>query len=487
MLFLAIRKNYKGIQMFRNTTIRFCLLMIICIIYTDTSLAQNSLKNNLFKDYQEMIEDAKQKNAEVLSPDFFRKAVEKYDEANRDYDKNKNGGLKDIRRKLDESKQFSERAMAIVELANLYLKTSIEAREAALAANAPLYALSLWNDAEKKMRNAGLDLEDDDINDARETGTDAAELYRKAELIAIKNGILGEAREEINLAEKADASDYSYRSLMDAKNFLIEVEQLIESNPYDRTDALDKAKKAAYQGRHAKYLANTIKKLSKKDENWETLILKFEDILKSIAQPLDANAEFDEGFDKSVKDIVSKLNELKASEAQLRENKEKMQNELNTIKEIDAGKTAQLEKQKILDQKIENIRSLFTIQEAKIVYESNNLIIRLYGLNFPSGQSIIQPEYFSLLTKVQKAILEFPDKYLLIEGHTDALGSPSTNKFLSEKRAAAVKEYLMANMDLKDQQITHYGLGDQRPIASNKTVDGRAKNRRIDIVISLQK
>ncbi|MEJ2052961.1 MAG: OmpA family protein [Calditrichaceae bacterium] len=91
------------------------------------------------------------------------------------------------------------------------------------------------------------------------------------------------------------------------------------------------------------------------------------------------------------------------------------------------------------------------------------------------------------MTKVQKAIKLFPDKYILIEGHTDALGSPETNKFLSEKRAEAVKEYLLANMDLKDQQITHYGLGDQRPIASNKTVDGRAKNRRIDIVISLQK
>ena len=139
-----------------------------------------------------------------------------------------------------------------------------------------------------------------------------------------------------------------------------------------------------------------------------------------------------------------------------------------------------------MDEKIARIRSLFSSQEAKIVYESNNLIIRLYGLNFPSGQAIIQPEYFSLLTKVQKAIQEFPDKYILIEGHTDALGSPETNRILSEKRAAAVQEYLMANMDLKDQQITHYGLGDQRPIASNKTVDGRAMNRRIDIVISLQ-
>ena len=471
--------------MSKCTTI-FVSITALCISCSSNLFAQNSLKSNLFNDYQAIIENAREKNAEVLSPENFKKAVEKFDEADRDYDKNKNGGLKEIRQKLDESKKFAEKALSIVELANLYLKTSIEARGAAISANAALYALDLWNQAEDKMRDAGKDLEDDDINDARDTGTKATELYRKAELIAIKNGILGEAREQINLAEKAEAKDYAYHSLMDAKNLLLEAEQILDSNPYDRKDALDKAQKATYQGRHAKYLANTIKKLSKKNENWETLIIKFEDILRNIAEPLGANSEFDEGFDKSVKDIIAKVNELKTSESQLKEENEKLENELNAVKEIDADKTAQLEKQKILDEKIARIRSLFSSQEAKIVYESNNLIIRLYGLNFPSGQAIIQPEYFSLLTKVQKAIQEFPDKYILIEGHTDALGSPETNRILSEKRAAAVQEYLMANMDLKDQQITHYGLGDQRPIASNKTVDGRAMNRRIDIVISLQ-
>lgn len=472
--------------MSNKCTILFIFIIAICYVSTNSLIAQTSLKNNLFKDYMDIIENAKQKNAAILSPEFFKKAQEKFDEANRDYDKNKNGGLKDIRRKLDESKQFAEKALAVVELANLYLKTSIEAREAAIAANASLYALSLWNEAEEVMQDAGLELEDDDINNAREKGNKATDLYRKAELIAIKNGILGEAREEIKLAEKADANEYAYHTIMDAKNQLLEAEQLIESNPYNRADALQKSKHAAYQGRHAKYLANTIKKLSKKDENWETLILKIEDILTSIAEPINANAEFDEGFDKSVKDIIAKINELKASEKQLKEENEELQAELNKIKEIDADKTAQLEKQKILDQKIEKIKSFFTPQEAKIVYESDNLIIHLYGLNFPSGQAIIQPEYFSLLSKVQKAIMEFPDKYILIEGHTDAIGSPETNKILSEKRAEAVKEYLLANMNLDEKQITHYGLGDQKPIASNKTVDGRAKNRRIDIVISLQ-
>ncbi|MEJ2052960.1 MAG: hypothetical protein P8X42_03485 [Calditrichaceae bacterium] len=349
------------------SVIRTSILSIVfSFLFTNLVTAQSNLKNNLFDDYRQLIEKAREKNAEILSPENFEKAVEKFDEADQNYDQNKSGGLKEIRKKLDESKQFAEKALSVVELANLYLKTSIDARQAALAANAPLHALSLWKDAEDKMRSAGLDLEDDEINDARENGDKASALYREAELKAIKNGILGEAREEIKLAENADADEYSYQTLMDAKNSLHEAEQLIESDPYDRADALAKAQQAAYQGRHAKYLANTIKKLSKKDENWESLILKFEDLLIDIAQPLNATVEFDEGFDKPVREIQSKISELMASEANLREERDELQNELSTVKELDADKTAQLEKQKILNEKIEQIKSMFTTDHSSL-------------------------------------------------------------------------------------------------------------------------
>ena len=106
-------------------------------------------------------------------------------------------------------------------------------------------------------------------------------------------------------------------------------------------------------------------------------------------------------------------------------------------------------------------------------------------MQFPSGKAIIQPEYFSLLTKVQRAIREFPDNYLLIEGHTDATGNSYKNKTLSEQRARAITEYLIANLELRPEQIEYYGMGEQKPIASNKTKEGRLRNRRIDIILSL--
>jgi len=472
----------------QNYLIRFSVFCVVSIlIVTNVSIAQNSLKSKLFDDYSKILDDLRTKNGEILSPEFSKKALEKYSEADREYDNNSSGGLKEIREKLDESRRYAERAIQVVELANLYLKNPIEARDAALAANASLYSPQLWEEAEGEMQDAGMDLEDDDIDDAREKGTKALKLYKEAELLAIKNGILGDARREIKRAEDVDAKKYSYHSLMDAKNLLLEAEQLIETNPYDKATALDKAKQATYQGRHATYLARTIKELSKDNRNWESLILKFEDILANLGAPLDYKPEFDEGFEQSRKTLLTEIVSLVDKKSQLSEANIQLEAELNAIKEVDASKTAELEKQRILDEKISNVRNLFNAQEAKVIYEGNNLIVRLYGLNFPSGQAIIQPEYFSLLTKIQKSIKEFAENYILIEGHTDAIGSPETNKYLSEKRAAAVKEYLLANMEeLKPQQITHYGLGDQRPIASNKTVDGRAKNRRIDVIISLQ-
>jgi outer membrane protein OmpA-like peptidoglycan-associated protein len=157
------------------------------------------------------------------------------------------------------------------------------------------------------------------------------------------------------------------------------------------------------------------------------------------------------------------------------------------LKEKEMGISRELQKKKELEEKIARIKSLFGPDEAEVRVQGDNLLIRLSGLKFQPGKAIIQPEYFSLLTKVQRALREFPKSYVVVQGHTDATGNAYKNKLLSEKRALAVKEYLNANIDLDPNQIQVIGMGDQMPIASNKTAEGRAKNRRIDILIALPK
>ena len=104
-----------------------------------------------------------------------------------------------------------------------------------------------------------------------------------------------------------------------------------------------------------------------------------------------------------------------------------------------------------------------------LLIEGNNLVIRIHGLNFPSGKATIQPEYFSLLTKLQEALRVFPEKHIVLEGHTDSRGNATKNKALSEERAIAVREYVIANMGKSREQITAIGYGSAKPVASNQT------------------
>ena len=94
------------------------------------------------------------------------------------------------------------------------------------------------------------------------------------------------------------------------------------------------------------------------------------------------------------------------------------------------------------------------------------------------------PENYTLLTKVQQAIRSFGEPDVIIGGHTDSTGSEQLNEHLSQQRAEAVREYMVANEILPFEKIIAVGYGSQRPIASNATESGRALNRRIDITIT---
>ena len=125
----------------------------------------------------------------------------------------------------------------------------------------------------------------------------------------------------------------------------------------------------------------------------------------------------------------------------------------------------------------------FTAEEARVFREGNSVIVRLVGLSFDSGTSQIKPDNFPLLAKVEKAIDVFPKSELIIEGHTDSHGGDDLNQKLSQERAEAVRQYMINAMRIPSYRLIATGYGETRPVASNETAAGRARNRRIDIVI----
>jgi outer membrane protein OmpA-like peptidoglycan-associated protein len=104
------------------------------------------------------------------------------------------------------------------------------------------------------------------------------------------------------------------------------------------------------------------------------------------------------------------------------------------------------------------------------------------GILFATGKADIQPESRPVLKEIAGTMKQHADLKILIEGHTDNVGTAAGNLTLSDARAAAVKAALVADFGIDDGRITTRGLGDTRPAVPNTTVAGRAQNRRVELV-----
>lgn len=139
--------------------------------------------------------------------------------------------------------------------------------------------------------------------------------------------------------------------------------------------------------------------------------------------------------------------------------------------------------QEALNQKIASIRQQFSPDEADVFRDSGKLIVRLKSMQFNTARSEVKPSSYATLQKVKELIEALPADNVIVEGNTDSTGSAATNQKLSEQRADAVKQYLLSENAVSSSQIQAIGNGFEKPLASNKTAEGRAQNRRVDVVI----
>jgi outer membrane protein OmpA-like peptidoglycan-associated protein len=104
------------------------------------------------------------------------------------------------------------------------------------------------------------------------------------------------------------------------------------------------------------------------------------------------------------------------------------------------------------------------------------------GIYFASGSDKIQPESTPTLVEIAQMLKDHPDLDLLIEGHTDNVGTPASNLALSDRRAAAVRLVLVDTYKIDGNRLTTQGFGDTVPAAPNTTPEGRQQNRRVELV-----
>jgi outer membrane protein OmpA-like peptidoglycan-associated protein len=126
------------------------------------------------------------------------------------------------------------------------------------------------------------------------------------------------------------------------------------------------------------------------------------------------------------------------------------------------------------------------VDDLKAQETERGLVVTLGDLLFDSGEAKLKAGGVRAIDKLALFLKEYPERNILIEGYTDSTGAEEFNQQLSEKRANAVRDALLADaIDLS--RMRAIGYGEQFPVASNATAHGRQQNRRVEVIISDQK
>ncbi len=108
--------------------------------------------------------------------------------------------------------------------------------------------------------------------------------------------------------------------------------------------------------------------------------------------------------------------------------------------------------------------------------------VRTHGILFAVNRATIRPESTPTLEEIGTMLTKHPDLRLRIEGHTDSTGEDDANLALSERRAAAVRDYLVETYGIDRSRLEMQGFGEAQPIDDNETPEGRQNNRRVELV-----
>lgn len=139
---------------------------------------------------------------------------------------------------------------------------------------------------------------------------------------------------------------------------------------------------------------------------------------------------------------------------------------------------AEKEKQELRARLLQQLNTILSTRDT-----ARGLIANMSDVLFKTGSFELLPGARERLAKVSGIVLAYPSLHLQIEGHTDSVGTDEYNQVLSEKRAGAVRDYLV-QQGITADSIEARGLGKTQPIASNESPEGRQQNRRVELVLS---
>lgn len=474
--------------------VRFVLVATL-LLGLGSAYAQDELRKTFFKEADAAKAAADTANAQLLAPRSYARGMDEYKDAEFALERGRN--IETVRSNAADAARHFKTATTAAELASTALAQVMKSRQDAANARAPELSPEIWMEAQRKFADAIRLLERGDLKGSKRRDIEATSLYRDAELVAIKAQYLTETRDLLAQADRARVGRYAPITLGRAKQLLADAERELNENRYDTDLPRSLARQANYEAKHAIYLSEVVRQVRDRDLTAEQLVLQWEKPMRDVSGAADIVPDMEDGPSRLAAELVAYIeNANNRNQALGQENSEnemrlaEMADEMAALDERLGGATAEraalvqrLEAQARVKEQFERVEKMFSAAEARVFREGNNIILRLNGLTFDSGQSQIKPNSFDLLAKVEKAIDVFPRSELIIEGHTDSFGGDDSNQKLSQERAESVQQYMINAMRIPTYRLIATGYGETRPVASNETESGRERNRRIDIVI----
>ena len=389
---------------------------------------------------QQMINEARDRQIDVLSPTNFSKAEDSLKSAIKKRDAGKSNA--DIIEQVAYSRGYLKEALAKSEIATMQMKDIQDARRGALNAKANESLPKEWASTGKELESVTKDIEKGNIKPAEKKGPDIVAKYRKLEKDAVMKMALGKADDNIKIAEKDNAKKVAPKSYELTTMKYDNAAKIIAANPRNSA-AINKA--AADATAESVHLVDIVGKV--KQGNTEDLVLQAERQQRAITS-----------LSRENRSTEHELNQMERQQAELKQS------------------------QALINQAAA-IRRQFKPNEAEVFPEGGRVTIRLKALQFPVNQATLGPRNQELLEKVNEAISQAGPSKVIVERHTDSTGSAEKNMTLSERRAKSVQDYLVANGAVTLDNVESVGLGATKPVSDNKTSAGRAQNRRIDIIV----
>lgn len=422
-----------------------CLVFGACASAPRAPISESADLNEEVRNMEADIQTGYERHYDVLAYKDFKKSREALEDAKGDLADNDD--REDVIAELSKARGFYNRATSTVTQRSEKLDGVLNARLAAINAGARKFPAekSILKDLDDDLYSAAEDLEDLTPRqfDEMQKG------YLALEAKSIQASHLGTARGQIANARKNDAKKYVPQTLERAEKDMANAENMILTsvkNPEGYSAAVVKAKQSALL--LTKVLATATRDKKALPENVALELVMKDTRLNALNEELSTAQE-----------------EITSTEAKNREQQATLSKQQSVLE---------------LNKTIDSVSKEFKKNEAEVYRQGNNVLIRLKGVQFPSGRAELPKSSIALLEKVKEVAGELNSSAIVVEGHTDAVGAAAINKELSQKRAETVAEYLNAN----NENVSAIGYGFEKPITSNKTKEGRAQNRRVDVIIT---